>query len=433
MLVAFLSLGLPQRDGLSSTLSGTDVLSPSEMQNMLDGTDVLSPSEMKNVLDQPSVPATEELGEQQAMSSSCPSNVKGILYNHIPKTGGTLINHLLKAVFEANRDPDYVYQVDNRGSTSSDSLNHTRPTVVLEGDTLRVQGNPVPIEAADGKDYFVIGLVRRPCDYTLSQWVEKSNEAKAKGTLKPWRGSMLKEPILAAAQLATICDLLGGSVALPGFPAALCSLVEPCGAIDPARRGWGAATRPSQSHSFPAFNTRSGTSSHMDSEADKAKFNMYVGHNLNLTERTSDTLGLEATSPNAPFMSVGTRLRGYDSAMDGGYMHCVRVESARLGRRRGTAQHHGLLGGRLLSRLRRSPRAATSYRMLPDETVPATPISLLPRRHCVMQTHTVLDDFKKCIKQYENCGRAPGFTRGHAWPPPPAAATASVAPAGLMP
>ena len=98
----------------------------------------------------------------------------------------------------------------------------------------------------------------------------------------------------------------------------------------------------------------------MDSEADKAKFNMYVGHNLNLTERTSDTLGLEATSPNAPFMSVGTRLRGYDSAMDGGYMHCARVESARLGRRRGTAQHHGLLGGRLLSRLRRSPRAATS-------------------------------------------------------------------------
>ena len=71
--------------------------------------------------------------------------------------------------------------------------------------------------------------------------------------------------------------------------------------------------------------------------------------------------------------------------------------------------------------------------MLPDETVPATPISLLPRRHCVMKTHTVENDFKKCIKQYENCGRAPGFTRVHAWPPPPAAATASVTPAGLMP
>ena len=73
----------------------------------------------------------------------------------------------------------------------------------------------------------------------------------------------------------------------------------------------------------------------MDSKADKAKFNMFVGHMLNLTEKTSDTRGLEKTSPNAPFISVDTRLRGYDSAMDGGYMHCVRVESARLGRRPG--------------------------------------------------------------------------------------------------
>ena len=229
MLVAFLSLGLPQRNGLSSTLSGTDVLSPSEMKNVLDGTDVLSPSEMKNVLDQPSVPATEELGEQQAMSSSCPSNVKGILYNHIPKTGGTLINHLLKAVFLTSHDPDYLYEEDVRGDVlPATVLNHTRPFVVFQGDDAHykhVDGEVpnAPIEAADGKNYFVIGLVRRPCDYTLSQWVEKSNEAKAKGTLKPWRGSMLKEPILAAAQLATICNLLGGWVALPGFPAALCS------------------------------------------------------------------------------------------------------------------------------------------------------------------------------------------------------------------
>merc|ERR1711865_1087266 len=261
------SLGLPQRDGLSSTLSATDVLSPSEM---------------KNVLDQPSVPATEELGEQQAMSSSCPSNVKGILYNHIPKTGGTLMNHMLAAVFldnRDNRDPDYLYEEDIRGNNQatrrrSRSLNHSRPFVVFQGDDAFYKNGDgdVPIEAADGKNYFVIGLVRRPCDYVLSQWVQKSNERKHEGKI----------------------------------------------------------------------DEKYGTSSHMDSEADKAKFNMFVGSMLNKTEKTSDTRGL--TLGEAPFMSVATRVRGYDSAMDGGYMHCV------------------------------------------------------------MKTHTVEDDFKKCIKQYERCG-----------------------------
>merc|ERR1711865_703377 len=86
-----------------------------------------------------------------------------------------------------------------------------------------------------------------------------------------------------------------------------------------------------------------GTSSHMDSEADKAKFNMFVGNMLNKTEKTSDTRGLKKLG-GAPFMSVGTRVRGYDSAMDGGYMHCV------------------------------------------------------------MKTHTVENDFKNCIKQYKRCG-----------------------------
>ena len=63
---------------------------------------------------------------------------------------------------------------------------------------------------------------------------------------------------------------------------------------------------------------------------------MYVGEMLN--KSGSDTRGL--TLGEAPAsMSVRTRIRGYDSAMDGGYMHtaCALTVRARLGRHLGGA------------------------------------------------------------------------------------------------
>jgi len=245
MLGAVFSLGLPQ----------LDVLTKSE----------LTPSDAS---------VTTDL---KAKSSSCPSEVKGILYNHIPKTGGTVVEHLMEAIFLSSHDPStngtYEYQRDDRGSTPPGNLKDDVPHFVYQRDQLKdSSGNPAPIEAADGKKYFVVGLVRRPCDYVLSQWVEKSNEQlKAQSNAATW---------------------------------------------------WG-------------------KSSKMDSTDDKAKFHMFVENMLNQTSGgNTESLTLE----EAPFMSVGTRVRGYDSASDAGNMHCV------------------------------------------------------------MRTDQLEADFKKCIQQYQSCG-----------------------------
>ena len=105
---------------------------------------------------------------------------------------------------------------------------------------------------------------------------------------------------------------------------------------------------------FCSQRRRWGKSSKMDSTDDKAKFHMFVENMLNQTNGgNTESLTLE----EAPFMSVGTRVRGYDSASDAGNMHCV------------------------------------------------------------MRTDQLEADFKKCIQQYQSCGRGLGFTRVHAGRP----------------
>ena len=110
---------------------------------------------------------------------------------------------------------------------------------------------------------------------------------------------------------------------------------------------------------FRSQRRRWGKSSKMDSTDDKAKFHMFVENMLNQTNGgNTESLTLE----EAPFMSVGTRVRGYDSASDGGNMHCV------------------------------------------------------------IRTDKLEADFKKCIQQYQSCGRARGshaFTPAAPAAPPP--------------
>ena len=237
--------------------------------------DVLTEQELGGVLSQPEAPASLSA---TVAKSSCPSEVRGLLYNHIPKTGGTLVNHMLQAILSPGGEPKY--QWDTRGSTPPGVLDASMPRYVYEMDQLKdANGNPMPISPGDGDKYFVIGLVRRPCDYLLSQWVEKSNEARK------------------------------------------------------SAGKWGADWY--------------GASPPYSSEPDKGRFRSFVGGIVNATNMAGQT---NVRLQDAPFMSVGTRVRGYDAAKDGGYMHCM------------------------------------------------------------MYTHSLVNDFKSCIRQYQSCGRAPGFT-----------------------
>ena len=237
--------------------------------------DVLTEQELGSVLDQPEVP--ESLTATMA-KSSCPSNVKGILYNHIAKTGGTVANYMFRAVLSDEGEPKY--QWDDRGMSwnlmnhEHGGANESRPRYVYQYDQLMDgAGNPMAISPHDGHKYFVVGLVRPPCDYLLSQWVEKSNE--------------------------------GGANPLMG--------------------------------SSPPYS----------SAVDKGRFREFVGDVINATNKVGQS---NAHVGESPLMSTEARVRGYDKAEDGGYMHCM------------------------------------------------------------METHSIVNDFKKCIRQYESCGRAPGFT-----------------------
>ena len=235
--------------------------------------DVLTEQELGSVLDQPEVP--ESLTATMA-KSSCPSNVKGVLYNHIAKTGGTAANYMLRAVLSIKGEPKY--QWDDRGESwnlmHKEGANESMPRYVYQSDMLKdAGGNPMPISSADGHKYFVIGMVRPPCDYLLSQWVEQSND----GSSSPLMGSS------------------------------------------------------------PPYS----------SEVDKGKFRDFVGRTINATNKVGQS---KAKTDDAPLMSVEARVRGYDKAKDGGYLHCI------------------------------------------------------------MYTHSLVNDFKACIRQYQSCGRAPGFT-----------------------
>jgi len=92
------------------------------------------------------------------MSSDCPPvEQPSLLFSHIIKTGGSAMHFLLQKTIGSARGLRTIkdYKIDDPLTAHSASLT-----------------------ADDRNNYFVLGMVRRPCDHLLSWYVQKLNDAK---------------------------------------------------------------------------------------------------------------------------------------------------------------------------------------------------------------------------------------------------------------
>jgi hypothetical protein len=120
----------------------------------------------------------------EAKATSCPavSPPKGVLYNHVSKTGGTVFKALLRNAMGALDGNKNVTYVNNGAHVDANSdLIGPDGALVIEDDFGHRGAAPdtsghtfihhdLQVNADDAANFFVIGLVRRPCDYQLSVW-----------------------------------------------------------------------------------------------------------------------------------------------------------------------------------------------------------------------------------------------------------------------
>ena len=97
----------------------------------------------------------------------CPPG--GLLYNHVPKTGGTSMKRLLAAAAQTLGWP-YIEPKTRRAQESAEHANKSQPLVVVQDDM-----RDFVLSAADAERYFTIGTSRPPCDYMLSHWSFRSD------------------------------------------------------------------------------------------------------------------------------------------------------------------------------------------------------------------------------------------------------------------
>ena len=104
------------------------------------------------------------------MLVSCPTThpPAGVLYNHVSKTGGTELIKRLRALLVSR---DMPLSKPNSSEEMSQIKLGRDGTLVVQVDT-----KPIQLSASDAARFFVVGLVRRPCDYARSVWAFNSGK-----------------------------------------------------------------------------------------------------------------------------------------------------------------------------------------------------------------------------------------------------------------
>jgi len=111
-----------------------------------------------------------------AGGGSCQSDTKpiGVLYNHISKTGGTMMKQVLQMVLGGKLSGQSRILTKDHSLPSAAELAYfpQNGAFIVQDD---VQ-HGLQVTAEDAQHYFIIGLLRRPCDFALSNWAYESDK-----------------------------------------------------------------------------------------------------------------------------------------------------------------------------------------------------------------------------------------------------------------
>jgi len=103
----------------------------------------------------------------------CPGSnpPKGLLYNHMSKTGGTTMKEMLMLAMGVVNSQGNVtlHNVADHIKGNDKSLGKMGALIIQDDINKDLQTT-----SADASNFFVLGVVRRPCDYLVSTWAWSS-------------------------------------------------------------------------------------------------------------------------------------------------------------------------------------------------------------------------------------------------------------------
>ena len=166
MLAALAVCSAPRRAPRESTRGGAATIQPATIQ----------PARRAGA--RPSIHALSMVSKAYMAGTDCPTHMQGAMYNHISKTGGTSFWRLMQATFF--HGGGHVPGKDHDTGLVSVRTSPEQPMLLMEQDDLagtfhgtRRPGKGV-VTAEHAQNFFVFGLVRRPCDFMLSEWIQQN-------------------------------------------------------------------------------------------------------------------------------------------------------------------------------------------------------------------------------------------------------------------